>query len=358
MGKDEASEETTMSAAVGEPRPYLHPHVNEAWLDKLREDILEPDLPIVDAHHHLWERDSGRYLLDELRADLGAGHNVRATVFIQCGYAYRSDGPVELRPVGETERVASIAARAVAIGAPGVCAGIVGYCDFRLADRVDAVLQAHVAAGAGRFRGIRQSAGWDAAIVSTTSAVAPRGLLADTEFRTGLARLGTFGLSYECSLYHPQLPDLTDLARAFPDLPILANHCGGPIRIGPYADHPDEAFADWQAALRDLAACPNVALKLGGQAMTIRGFNWHEAPLPPSSEALAAAWRPTMETCIETFGASRCMFESNFPVDKGMCSYPVVWNAFKRLAAGCSRDEKAALFHGTAARFYRLTLPE
>jgi L-fuconolactonase len=347
-----------MSTVAGEPRPYAHPHVNDAWLSQVREDIIEPDLPIIDAHHHLWERPSGRYLLDELRADLDAGHDVRATVFIQCGYGYRNDGPAGMRPVGETERVAAIAASAVAAGVPGVCAGIVGYCDFRLDDRVDALLEAHVAAGAGRFRGSRQSAGWDAAIVSTTSAVPPRGLLLDPAFRAGLSRLEPFGLSYECSLYHPQLSELTDLARAFPSLPILANHCGGPIRIGPYADHPAEAFQAWSAALRALAACPNVTLKLGGQAMTIRGFNWHEAPLPPSSEALAAAWRPTMETCIDAFGASRCMFESNFPVDKGMCSYPVVWNAFKRLAAGCSSDEKAALFHGTAARFYRLDPPD
>jgi L-fuconolactonase len=345
-----------MSTQAGEPRPYPHPHVDEVWLKRLHEDILEPGLPIVDAHHHLWDRASSHYLLDELRADLGSGHNVRATVFIQCGYAYRSDGPAELRPVGETERVAAIAAQAVAAGAPGICAGIVGYCNFRQGEHVDAVLEAHVAAGAGRFRGIRQSAGWDAAIVSTTSAVPPRGLLLDTTFRAGLARLGKHGLSYECSLYHPQLPELTDLARTFPELPILANHCGGPIRIGPYADHPAEAFAAWRSALRELADCPNVTLKLGGQAMTIRGFTWHEAPLPPSSGELAAAWRPTMETCIETFGPSRCMFESNFPVDKGMCSYPVVWNAFKRLASHCSADEKAALFHGTATRFYRLEL--
>jgi L-fuconolactonase len=231
-----------MTRVTGEPRPYPHPHVDAAWLDQRHEDILEPDLPIVDAHHHLWERESGRYLLEELRTDLGAGHNVRATVFIQCGYAYRSDGPPELRPVGETERVAAIAESAVAAGMPGVCAGIVGYCDFRLGDRVDAVLEAHIAAGAGRFRGIRQSAGWDAAIVSTTSALPPRGLLADPAFRSGLARLDKLGLSYECSLYHPQLPELTDLARAFPGLPILANHCGGPIRIGPYADDVEAAF--------------------------------------------------------------------------------------------------------------------
>jgi predicted TIM-barrel fold metal-dependent hydrolase len=336
------------------PRAYLHPHVNAAWLQRLREDVIEPDLPIIDAHHHLWERPTGRYLLDELRADITAGHNVRGTVFIQCGYSYRPDGPAEFRPVGETEAIARIAGQAQAAGLPGVCAGIVGYTDFRLGETVDAVLEAHVQAGGGRFRGIRQSAGWDPAIVTQTSAPAPPGLLADPAFRGGLRRLGRFGLSYECSLYHPQLPELADLARAFPDLPILANHCGGPIRIGPHAANPAETFAAWRTGLRELAHCPNVVLKLGGQAMTIRGLNFHEQVLPPSSGELADAWRSHMETCIETFRPDRCMFESNFPVDKGMCSYPVVWNAFKRIVAGCSVAEKASLFHGTAERFYRI----
>jgi len=337
-----------------QPAAYPHPHVNEAWLARVREDVLEPDLPIVDAHHHLWTRPSGRYLLDELRADLGAGHNVRATVFIQCGYAFRTDGPPELRPVGETETVAAVAAEATAAGLPGVCAGIVGYCDFRLGERVEAVLEAHVQAGAGRFRGIRQSAGWDPAILTQTSAPAPAGLLADPAFRAGLARLRKFGLTYESSLYHPQLPELAALARALPDQPILANHCGGLIRIGPHADDPAATFAAWRDGLRELAKCPNVVLKLGGMAMTIRGLNFQDGVLPPSSGELANAWRPIMETCIEVFGADRCMFESNFPVDKGMCSYVAVWNAFKRVAAACSDDEKASLFHGTAARFYRL----
>ena len=216
----------------------------------------------------MWERASGVYLLDQLNADLHAGHNVRGTVFIQCGYSYRTDGPEELRPVGETERVVAIARDA----APGVCAGIVGYCDFRQIDRVDAVLEAHIAAGAGRFRGIRQSAGWDAAVVNTTTAVAPRYILADPTFRAGLARLGNHGLSYECSLYYPQLAELADVARAFPDLSILANHCAGPIMIGPYAEMRQETFVAWAAAVRDLASCPNVVVKLGGQAMPIRGF--------------------------------------------------------------------------------------
>jgi L-fuconolactonase len=342
-----------MSAATGERQAYPHPHVNASWLGKLREDIIEPALPIVEAHHHLWDRASGVYLLDELRADLAAGHNVRATVFIQCGFAYRTDGPAELRPVGETERIAGIAATAEAAGVRAA-AGIVGYCDFRLGVPIDAVLEAHIEAGGGRFKGIRQSAGWDAAVVMTTSSPAPQHLLMDPAFRTGLKRLRQFGLSYECSLYHPQLPELIDLARALPDQPMLANHCGGFIGVGPYRTHPTATFANWRRDLRELAKCPNVVLKLGGQAMTIRGFNFHEHVLPPSSGELAASWRPLMETCIEAFGPERCMFESNFPVDKGMCSYPVVWNAFKRLAAGYSADEKAALFHRTAATFYRL----
>jgi len=333
-----------------EQKAYPHPHVNDAWLARLREDILEPDLPIIDAHHHLWERPSGVYLLPQLKADVTAGHNVRGTVFIQCGYGYRNDGPPEMRPVGETETVVRIASG----GGPGVCAGIIGYTDFRLGERVEAVLQAHVEAGKGRFRGIRQSAGWDLAILTQTSAPAAPGLLADPAFRSGLSRLSRFGLSYESSLYHPQLPELAALARALPELPILANHCGGYIAIGPHGVDLNETFSRWRAGLRELAACPNVYLKLGGQAMSIRGVTFHEQVLPPSSGELANAWRPVMEACIDTFGASRCMFESNFPVDKGMCSYVSCWNAFKRIAAGCSPSEKADLFHGSAARFYRL----
>jgi L-fuconolactonase len=342
-----------MSSSAVEPQAYPHPHVDNEWLARLREDILEPALPIVDAHHHLWERASGRYLLDDLRADLTAGHNVRATVFIQCGYAFRPGGPADMKPVGETETVARIAAEAEATGLSGACKGIVGYCDLR-GDRVRDVLEAHIQAGAGRFKGIRQSAGWDPAIVTQTSAPAPGGLLADPRFRAGLTHIGALGLSYESSLYHPQLPELAELARTFPDQAILANHCGGLIRIGPHAVHPQATWDAWRNGLRELAACPNVVLKLGGMAMTIRGVSFHEGVLPPASGELAAAWKPIMEACIETFGPDRCMFESNFPVDKGMCSYPVIWNAFKRIAAGYSDTEKASLFHGTAERFYRL----
>lgn len=335
-------------------RAYPHPPVRDDWLGRLREDVLEPGLPIIDAHHHLWDRDSGRYFLDELLADTTAGHNIRGTVFIQCAMAYRTDGPPDLRPVGETEFVASVAEAAAARGHPGICAGIVGFTDFRMVERVDAVLEAHIEAGRGRFRGIRQIVGWDSAIASRPTAPAIPGMLLDPAFRSGIARLGRFGLSYETSLYYPQLGELADLARAFPDLPIIANHCAGLILVGPHAVDPEASTRAWRDGMRALASCPNVTLKLGGQAMPVRGWTFHEQVLPPSSGELAAAWRPVMEAGIEAFGADRCMFESNFPVDKGLCGYVPIWNAFKRIAAGCSDSEKAALFHGTACRVYRL----
>jgi L-fuconolactonase len=344
-----------------EPRAYPHPPVREDWLSQLREDIIEPALPIVDPHHHLWARAGDRYVLDELLADADAGHNVEATVFIECGSAYRTAGPEELRPVGETEFVARVVAESERRGGPTrVCAGIVGRVDFRLADRVAAALEAHVAAGAGRFRGIRHSGAWDATIVSRVPGPRPpppAHMFADPDFRRGFAYLARFGMSFEAWVYHPQIPEATDLARAHPDIPIVLDHVGGPLRVGPYRGRGDEVFREWRAAIGELARCPNTHVKLGGLAMAINGFDFHERPLPPSSEELADAWRPWIETCIETFGPGRCMFESNFPVDKGMCSYPVLWNAFKRLATGASATEKAALFHDTAARFYRIGDP-
>ena len=340
------------------PRAYPHPPVREEWLGLLHEDIIEPALPIVDPHHHLWDRPGDRYMLDELLADTGAGHDVVATVFIECGSAYRTDGPEALRPVGETEFVARVAAEAERRGGPTrVCAGIVGRVDFRLADQVDAALAAHVAAGAGRFRGIRQSGAWDAAIVSRVPGPRPpppAHMFADPAFRSGFSRLAHFGMSFEAWIYHPQIPEATDLARAHPDIPIVLDHVGGPLGVGPYRGQHDTAFQDWRAAIGELARCPNAHVKLGGLAMAINGYDFHERPLPPSSDELAEAWRPWIEVAIEAFGARRCMFESNFPVDKGMCSYPVLWNAFKRLAAGASAEEKAALFRDSATRFYRL----
>jgi len=345
-----------MTAETNERKPFHHPRVRPDWLAMLREDILEPALPIIDPHHHLWRARPDRYLLEDLVADVKTGHNVRATVFIQCGSAYRKDGPEEMRPVGETEFVAAIAA-ATEHGEYGdfrACPGIVGHADCKLGDRIDAVLEAHIQAGGGRFKGIRHSGTYDPGIAPTAPPGAPPGVYLDPAFRSGFARLERLGLTFEAWLYHPQLGDLVDLLRAYPGQKVVLNHFGGPLGVGPYEGKRDEVLSSWRGHIRELAKSPNLHMKLGGLAMNVNGFGYHHQVLPPSSGEMANAWRPYMETAIEAFGADRCMFESNFPVDKGMCSYPVLWNAFKRIAAGASAEEKAALFHGTAARFYSL----
>ena len=345
-----------MSATTAARQAYPFPPVRTDWLDQVREDILEPALPIVDPHHHLWhDRPSGRYLIEELSSDLASGHNVVATVFLQCGWKHRLDGPQDFRPVGETEVVSAVAVLSAsgAYGSARACAGIVGFADLR-SPQLDGVLEAHQAAGAGRFRGIRHSSAWDDAIAPATSVVPPPDLLHDPAFLRGLQRLGALGMTYDSWQYHPQLKDVLSAARAAPATSIVIDHVGGPLGCGPYRGHRDVVFRDWTADMKALATCPNVHVKLGGLAMPVNGFDYHNEVLPPTSTRLAEDWKPWMQTCIELFGPQRCMFESNFPVDKGMCSYPVLWNAFKRIAAGASAQEKAMLFHDTAARFYNL----
>jgi L-fuconolactonase len=347
---------TTPSAP--EIRHRMDPPIRHDWLDQWQEDIIEPDLPIVDPHHHLWDVPDWdtRYLLDDLLTDLGSGHTIIATVFLQCRSMHKAGGPEALRPVGETELVNGIAAMSASgnYGPTEICAGIVGTADLRLGERVREVLEAHIRAGGGRFRGIRHAVAWDASLGASTTV--PPHLLTDPAYRDGFAQLAPLGLSYDAWLYHPQLPELTALAREHPETPIVLNHIGAPLGTGPYAGRRDEVFAAWSASLRELARCQNVHVKLGGMGMGRYGNGFHEQPAPPSSEALAAVMRPYVETCIELFGAARCMFESNFPVDKGAYPYAAYWNACKILARGASPTEKADLFRGTAARFYRLTL--
>jgi L-fuconolactonase len=281
---------------------------------------------------------------------------VRSTVFIQCGSEYRQSGPDEMRPVGETEFIVRLVREYEKhpFGELDVCAGIVGHADCRLGERIDAVLEAHVKAGRRRFKGIRHSGTYDAGIAPTAPPGAPPGLYRDAAFRAGFARLQRHGLTFEAWLYHPQLDDLVDLLRQFPEQKVVLNHFGGPLGVGPYDGKRAEVFANWRGSIQQLAQFPNLHLKLGGLAMNVNGFGYHHATLPPSSERMAQDWGPYVETAIAAFGVDRCMFESNFPVDKGMCSYAILWNAFKRMAAGYSADEKAALFHRTAQRFYSL----
>lgn len=346
----------------------------------MNENILEPELPIVDAHHHLWDRRAHllrnqpprrphsfnnvnqqvpRYLLDELLADLGRGHNIRATVYVECGAYFRADGPTEFSATGETEFANGVAAMSASqlYGAARVCAAIVGRADLTLGPRVREVLESHVRAGGNRFRGVRQigASDPDPAVLGHLAGLPP-GLYRDARFRAGFAELEPLGLSFDAWLLEPQLDDLADLARAFPATQIILDHLGTPLGIASYQGQREQRFPKWRESIRTLARLPNIAVKLGGLGMAFPGFPSFMTAEPCPSAQLANEWHPYIETCIEAFGVHRAMFESNFPVDFCTCSYDVLWNAFKRLTAGCSPEEKAALFTGTAERIYRLTL--
>jgi L-fuconolactonase len=329
-----------------------------AWWAKHKEEILEPGLEIVDPHHHLWDRKGHRYLLDELLADTGSGHNIAQSVFVECGEMYRADGPPEMKPVGEIEFVNGTAAMSASgrYGKSRLCAAIVGHADLRLGDGVARVLEAQIAAGDGRFRGIRHSVTWDTSeTFSRGRTNSPKGQMADATWRAGFARLAPLKMTFESWLYHTQLMELADLARAYPQTTIILNHVGGPLGIGPYKDKKAETFAQWKAGIAELGKHQNVVVKLGGLGMLFGMFDFHTRETPPSSEELATAYKPYIDHCITAFGPDRGMFESNFPPDGVSSSYPVLWNAFKRLTANYSADEKAKLYSGTAKRVYRLT---
>ncbi len=339
------------------PTPPSTSTVRQDWLARRTEPILQPGLPIVDPHHHLWIRPGSRYLADDLLADTTSGHNIAATVYVQARSMYRSTGPAEMRPIGETEFVNGVAAMFASgvFGPIRACAGIVGQADLRLGSRVEPVLTAHLRAGGDRFRGIRHITAWDAdESINNPDYPSPPGLLGDKTFREGIATVGRLGLTLDVALYHPQIDELADLAGAFPTLKMVVNHTGYPLGIGVYRTQRNEVFARWAASIKALAAHQNVYVKLGGLGMRYNGLGFNELPDPPSSEMVATTCRPYVETCIEAFGPSRSMFESNFPVDKVSYSYQVFWNACKLMTKGASRTEQADLFAGTATRFYRL----
>ena len=323
-----------------------------AWLAQQDEEIVEPELRIVDPHHHFWKQSPfGRYLLDDLWADTGCGHRVETTVFLECSAQYREDGPEERRCLGETEFVAELAAEAarskehlVRVG------GIVGHANLALGARVEEVLQAHLEIS-DLFRGIRHGAAWDEEVGGARRGPHVYGI---EDFSEGFAKLAPLGLSFDAWNFVAQMPELVELARLFPETTIIMNHLGGPIGVGSYSGRHEELFAQWRQQITELSRCENVVLKLGGLGMPHVGNGWHERERPPGSEDVAAVYLPYCLHAVEQFGAERCMFESNFPVDKISVSYQVLWNAFKLVAAGFSADEKEALFGGTAERVYRL----
>lgn len=321
------------------------------WLALTSEEALEPDLPICDPHHHLWDYKGSRYLVEEFQEDISGGHNIDSTVFVECLQFYREEGPEHLRPVGETEFVDRLADQA----GGGIAQGIVGFADLSRGAAAGEVLAAHMEASQ-RFRGIRHASAWHPGDrIHNAHTNPPPRLLRNQRFREGFAVLAGMGLTFDAWLYHPQLPDLIDLANRFPDATIILDHMAGPPGIGPFAEDHQAVFSQWGKQISALSRCENVFIKLGGRAMTLAGFGWHKLEKPPGSEQLAETMQPYFDHCIEAFGPARCMFESNFPVDKASCSYTVLWNAFKRVSSSFSTDERSALFLETAVRAYRLT---
>jgi predicted TIM-barrel fold metal-dependent hydrolase len=334
---------------------------NNKWLDQVQEETLEPDLPICDPHHHLWdlrpEAIEPRYLLENILEDTNSGHNIVSTVFIECHAMYKADGSEAMKPIGEVEFVNGIAAMSASglYGKTRVAAGIIGHADLTRGAAAGEVLDALNAAGNGRFRGIRHAVAWDADPgIRNHRTNPPEHRYMDKKFREGFAELGKRKMTFEGWCYMKQIGELADLARNYPDTAIILNHFGGPLGEGGYAGKQKEVLDYWRKEIAALAKCPNVVAKLGGLNMDINGYRWHKRPKPPTSQELIDATRPYFEYTIETFGADRCMFESNFPVDKLSCSYNVVWNSFKRLTKDYSKAEKAKLYHDTAARVYSL----
>jgi L-fuconolactonase len=331
------------------------------WLALVHEPVLDPDRPIIDPHHHLWRRPGFDYLLDDLWADTGSGHRIEMTVFVECGASYRDAGPEHLRPVGETEFVRAIAeasARgAVHAGSRSAAriSGIVGRADLTLAERVEEVLAAHEVAGGGLFRGIRHAGARDPHPEALTiPGRAPEGLYGRADFRAGMKRLGALGYTYDTWHYHHQNRDFAALARAVPDTPMVLDHFGTPLGVGPYAGRREEIFEAWRRDIEEIAACPNVVAKLGGLAMPDNGFGWDRASRPPTSDEFVAAQSRYYLHAIDAFGPARCMFESNFPVDKRSLPYAVLWNGLKKIAARFTDEEQDLMFRATAARVYRL----
>lgn len=337
--------------------PHVHKD-NSAWRALLREEIIDPQRPIIDAHHHLWERPGQRYLFPEFIADAQAGHNIRASVFVECGAYYRKGGPEMMTRLGEVEFANGMAAigASQAYGVTQVAAGIVGTADLTYGSAIAELLDAQIETASHRFRGIRLITKWDAdPALNNGRYLIPPGLLGDTDFRAGFKELDSRDLSFDSMIYHHQIPELTALARAFPNTRIILNHIGGLIsKTRTYVLREAEETEHWKRAMRELAQCPNVFVKLGGLGMSYLGFGFNEYERPAQSQVLAEAWGSLFEYCIEQFGCERCMFESNFPPDRESADYHVIWNAFKRIVASYSDAEKNQLFFATAANVYRL----
>ena len=326
------------------------------WYAAVQEDIVDAERPIIDTHHHLWENTSmwGRYVLDDLWADTESGHNIEKTVFIDCRSGYRTDGPEHLRPVGETEFVAGVAAASAERAGAATIAAIVSHANMRLGATVEEVLAAHEEAGQGLFRGIRHAGPSDSTGTLTNAGRGWPCPYGEADFREGVRTLGKLGYTYDTWHFFHQNRDYLALAQAVPDTTMILDHFGTPLGVGAYAGRQEEIFAQWKDDIAAIAERPNVFAKLGGLAMPDNGFGWDKRDTPPTSDEFAAAQRRYYLHTIECFGPERCMFESNFPVDKLSVSYHVMWNGMKKIVADFGEEEKHAMFRGTAEKVYRL----
>jgi predicted TIM-barrel fold metal-dependent hydrolase len=322
------------------------------WLAQVREGIIDPTREIVDPHHHLWVHGDAVYELEALAADTGSGHNIVQTIYIECRSYYDPDAPAHLQAVGETRHVAALATGA----GPGRAriSGIVAFADLR-DSRLESVLDAHISAGCGLLCGIRQSGAHDSEpdllMIPGRGAA---GLYADPDFRRGLAILGRRGLPYDTWHYHHQAGAFLALARAVPQTTLVLDHLGTPLGVGRFAGKRDEIFVAWKRDMARLAECPNVVVKLGGMLMPDNGWGWEGRARPPTSDEIVATLGAWYHHMIEQFGPERCMFESNFPVDRISIGYHVLWNAFKKIASRYDAAAQQAMFCGTARRIYRL----
>lgn len=327
-----------------------------AWLSQVEEETLDPAQPIIDPHHHLWRDMMGDvYTIAEYQADAGSGHNVCASVYMECGTEYRASGPEEERSLGETEFVLAQAAEARKGGPPML--GMVGSVDLNLGERVPDILALHREIAGSFFKGVRHAgASSEPGVQVTVPGNAPRDLFERPAFRRGVRALGELGLVYETWHYHYQNADYLTLAQACPDTVFVLDHFGTPLGIPPYDAEREAIFEQWKIDMAALARCPNVHLKLGGLAMPDNGYGWHTAERPPTSDEFVAAQRPWYLHALDCFGPQRCFFESNFPVDRMSLSYHVLYNGFKKMVSDFSDSERQALFFDNANALYRLGL--
>lgn len=325
-----------------------HHPIRKDWLALSQEAVLFPEQPIFDAHHHLWDRPYSRYVAEDFKSDVDDGHDIRASLYIQCRTGYRIDGSEATRPVGEVETVLEWCH-----AMPMHPVGLVAFADLMLGEDVRPVLEAVIEAGAGKVRGVRNFTAYHPdPDVRSNPVPAPAGLMCSDAFRAGAKVLSEQGLVLDVWAYHTQLSEVRDLAQTLPDLTVVVDHCGGPLGVGPYREEGVDKFRAWRQSLALVAELPNTWIKIGGFGLAVMGHHYARLPKPPHSSQLAADWAPYIESCIELFGPQRAMFESNFPVDKGQFSYRALWNAFKRLSAGMHSDVRDQLFWGSAARCY------